>query len=582
MKSKEERLRIKNEKKNNDDYISWKQMWNFYKNIRIPWLLVIITAVLSFGVKKVEVLLVPFQSKIMTGAITDHGFLAGFIIFTLAYTAVDAIQGFFGEISNYKTARNVRYSVWHKMLHIPMSYYDKTDSQRLVSRITQDTTNAYSAIAALVMMFSIIYGTYISFEKMYVTYSNLALIMLAGVPLLLLSAWVVGKMQYRVIYITNSAISVITNFFAERLPNIFNIKTSNTEDEEYQAGVKANDDRYRALIRQEKIFVFMSPIGSLAQYINEIILLLVATALVRKGTMEMFQMVNLYNYYMLFMSNAMLISGAWQNLKLAQGTCTTIAKIIETKEEDLVDGVPVSAEDEDIKFENVSFTYDGKKQVLDNVSFKIPKGKVTAIVGENGCGKSTTIKLLERFTEPQEGTIRLGENKLSDVNLTQWRNAVGYLFQGEQMIKGSIAENIKYGIEGECSEEDVINAAKLANAYDFIMDKEDGFDSQISRFDAKCSGGEMQRLAIARIILKKPQYLIMDEATSGIDVIYAKEVLEALNNMMQGKTVIMVSHDMAMIKKADNIVVLNEGKVEACGDYETVSKNSELFQKFLA
>ena len=112
-------------------------------------------------------------------------------------------------------------------------------------------------------------------------------------------------MQYRVIYITNSAISVITNFFAERLPNIFNIKTSNTEDEEYQAGVKANDDRYRALIKQEKIFVFMSPIGSLAQYINEIILLLVATALVRKGTMEMFQMVNLYNYYMLFMSNAM-------------------------------------------------------------------------------------------------------------------------------------------------------------------------------------------------------------------------------------------------------------------------------------
>jgi len=582
MKSREERQRIKNERKNNDDYVSWKQMWNFYKKIRIPWALVIITAVLSFAVKKMEVLLVPYQTKIMTGAIADHGFLGGFVFFTLAYAAVEAIQGYFGEISNYKTTRNVRNSVWDKMLNLSMSYYDKTDSQRLVSRITQDTTSAYNAISALVMLFSIIYGVYISFEKMYATYSSLALIMLSGIPLLFLSAWIVGKMQYKIIYITNTAISVITNYFAERLPNIFNIKTSNMEDEEYQAGIKANDDRYRAVIRQEKIFAFMEPIGSLAQYVNEIVLLLVATALVRAGKMHMSQLVNMYNYYMLFMSNAMLISGAWQNLKLSQGACTTIAKIMDTEGENLEEGLPVPDEEEDIKFENVSFSYDGKRKILDNVSFKIPKGKVTAIVGENGCGKSTCIKLLERFTEPQEGTVRLGDSKLCDVNLTQWRNAVGYLFQGEQMIKGSIAENIKYGIEGDCSEEEMIAAAKLANAYDFIMQKEDGFNSQVSRFDPKCSGGEMQRIAIARIILKKPQYLIMDEATSGIDVIYAKEVLGALNNMMQGKTVIMVSHDMDMIKKADNIVVINKGRVEAAGDFETVSANSPLFKTFLS
>ncbi|MDD6042447.1 MAG: ABC transporter ATP-binding protein [Eubacteriaceae bacterium] len=561
---------------------SWKKLFRFYTKVKIPWHFIIIATALSFGVKQMEVLLVPFQTKIMTGEITEHGFAMGFILMTFSYTAIEAIQGGMNEIFAISLTRNVRHSVWNRIINLPMSFFSKDDSQKLVSRVTQDTVGATAAIASIILMASVVYGTVVSFKRMYFTYKSLALIMLSGIPIAIISTIIVGKLQYQVEKINNDAISVNTGFFAERLPSIFHIKNCNMEDEEYKKGIESNNRRYKEEVRKEIRFIFSAPIGSMAQYVNEIVLLIVASALVRAGTMQMFQLVNLYNYYMLFMSNAFMLTAAWQNIKLSHGACATIADILDTPPEDLDMGEPLSSKSEDIRFEDVSFTYDGKRQILDNVSFVIPKGKVTALVGENGCGKSTIIRLIERFNDVNSGTIRIGEKKLYDVNLRAWRDSVGYLFQGDQMIKGTITENIAYGIERDYTMDEIIEASKLANAYDFIQTKDKGFDTVISNYDAKCSGGEMQRIAVARILMKQPDYLIMDEATSGIDVINEKEVVNSITKAMEGRTVIMVSHDMEMIKKADHIVVIDKGHVDASGSFDEVSDKSELFKRFLA
>ena len=567
-------------KRNGDEKLSWRELLSLYRKVKLPWVMLIIVGALSLLAKHVMVLLVPYTSKIMTGAITKHGFLVGFVTMTLLNVVFEAVQGGVNELTGQMTARNVRHTVWRKILHLPMSYYGSEDTQGLVSRVTQDTNGTYAAVAAAIQLISVLYGTWAAFEKMYITYKSLALIMLAGIPITLFSAWITGKMQYKINYITNTAISKMTNFFAERLPNVLRIKTARMEDEEYRKGVQANQDRYKAEIRQERIFIFMAPIGSMAQYINEIVLLLVASALVRAGTMKMFQLVNLYNYFNLFMSNAFMISAVWQGFKMSHGASTTIARLADAKDEDLDSGESVGKEIGAITAENVTFSYNGERNVLDGVNFTIPAGEITAIVGENGCGKSTLIKLLERFNEQQAGTIRLGERSLSDVNLKDWRESVGYLFQGNQIVQGTIRDNIAYGVHREFTEEELIDAAKKAKAYDFIQGKENGFDTQISRFDNKCSGGEMQRIAIARILLKRPELLIMDEATSGIDVVSEQEVMEALMNLMAGRTVIMVSHDMNMIRKADNVVVLKDGKVEASGPYREVLAVSPLLQQF--
>lgn len=319
----------------------------------------------------------------------------------------------------------------------------------------------------------------------------------------------------------------------------------------------------------------------MAQYFNQIVLLLVASALVRAGTMKMHQLVNLYNYYLLFMSNAFMLSAVWQSVKTSHGSSTTIAKLVDAAEEDLESGTSMENCKGNIAGNGIHFSYDGKRQVLSGVDFTIPAGKITAVVGENGCGKSTLIGLLERFQHEQSGQLLVDGGPLDDIRLKDWRENVGYLFQGNQIIQGTIRENITYGVHRAFTEEELVDAAKKAKAYNFIQEKENGFDTQISRFDNKYSGGEMQRIAIARMILKRPEILIMDEATSGIDVISEHEVMEALMNLMAGKTVIMVSHDMEMIRRADNLIVLNGGQVEASGDFHQVAAASPLFQAFL-
>ena len=572
-------------KKNNtlkETTASWKTLFKFYRKVKLPWGWLLVVFLMSFAVKEAQSLLVPYASAIQTGAIDKAGFLAGFVLMTIFYNLTEAIQGSVNEFCGVVTARNVRHSVWHKLIHLPMKVFQKEDPQRFVSRVTQDTTGAYAAVACVIQLWSIIYGIYTNFARMYKIYHELALIMLSAIPMTILVSWACGKLQFSMERITNSAYAAITNFFGERLPNLLHIKTCSMEDAEYRKGIEANEAKYRADVRRENRFIFSGPLGTMAQYVNQIILLVVASALVRSGDMKMYQMVNLYNYFLLFMANTFMITAVWQNLKLSHGACSTIAQLMEMEDEKLDGSTPVEAESKDIVFENVSFAYNEDAPVLKGVSFVIPQGKVTAIVGENGSGKSTIIKLLERFNDPTAGTIRLGDADLLDVNLQQWRDAVGYLSQNNQMVKGSLRENICYGLDRDCTDEELIEAAKQACAYDFITSKEEGFDAQISQFDTKLSGGELQRLAIARIILKQPQYLIMDEATSGIDVVSEAEVLQGLNSLMENKTVIMVSHDLNLIKKADHIVVLNDGVIEASGNYEHVMKNSAFFNELVA
>lgn len=575
MKNKESlKLKMKENK------ASWAALLKLYKRVKIPWFSVVCVLLLSLAMKEAESRLVPYTTKIMTGAIDMHGFLGGFIVLTIFVGVIEALQGGVNELGAAITTRNVRKTVWRKLINLPMSVYDKEDNQSFVSRITQDTTGAYAAISCVVQLVAVIYGLYTNFAKMFKVYDKLALIMLTAIPITFLVSWICGKMQFKMEKIVIDSVSAITNFFGERLPNLLHIKTSNMEDEEYLKGVEANNAKYKADVKYLNIFIVQGPLGTFAQYINEVILLVVATALVRQGVMKMSQMLNLYNYFILFMGNAILLTAVWQGVKKSHGSCATIAKICEIEDENLKDGMHLDTAQKDIRFENVTFAYEEGNDVLKGVSFTVPSGKITAIVGENGSGKSTVVRLLERFNNIDSGKIMLGDDDFYDINLFDWRSKVGHLFQGDQIVKGSIRDNICYGLDREISEEELIEAAKKAKAYSFITEKEDGFDTQVSKFTTKLSGGEMQRLAIARIMLQKPEILLMDEATSGIDVVNESDIVEALYNLMEGKTVIMIAHDMKIIEKADNIVVLNNGLVEASGDYDTVLSESPLFRSY--
>jgi ATP-binding cassette subfamily B protein/subfamily B ATP-binding cassette protein MsbA len=214
----------------------------------------------------------------------------------------------------------------------------------------------------------------------------------------------------------------------------------------------------------------------------------------------------------------------------------------------------------------VSFSYDGSRQILADIDLKIPKGKTVAIVGESGAGKSTLVDLIPRFWDVSDGSVLIDGKDVRDVRLKDLRALMGNVNQEPILFNDTIFNNIAFGVEN-ATEEEVIAAAKIANAHEFIMEKPEGYQTNIGDRGTKLSGGQRQRLSIARAILKNPPILILDEATASLDTESERLVQEALDRLMHSRTTIAIAHRLSTIKNADEIVVMHEGRIVERGTH---------------
>ncbi|MBD5157853.1 MAG: ABC transporter ATP-binding protein [Butyrivibrio sp.] len=556
---------------------SWKPLMHIYKTVRIPWFLLIMVVILSFGSQWVSVKLVEYSSKIDTGTMTAGSFLVGYVAFSVISILVEYGYDLANILGNAQMARNVRRRLWGKMLRLPLSFYEKEEPQRLVSRVTKDSTFAYGAVTSVIQIISVIYGLVIAMRPVVKIFGAKSWIVAVIIPVLFICSFIVGKIQYRIDRMINKVYSKMTNFYSERLPNITYIKTNNMEKSEYEKGLKVSNEKYKADIVYKILFALQMPIQSLANYIGLVFVLIAASAMVRSETITAVQMKEVMQYFNIVMADATLLLGVWMNIKATHGGCEKIAEINGLKAEDVSGTSEVSGQ-QDIVFDHVSYGYTEDKLVLKDASFTIPKGKVTAIVGENGSGKSTITRLLERFDAPASGEIRIGESRLDELDCAKWRDKLGYVFQGDQMIEGTVRENLVYGLTKDYSEDELVKAAEDAGAYDFIMEKEEKFETPLHVFDSEFSGGQLQRLAIARVFMKDPEYLIMDEATSGIDLMKEAQIVACMKEKMKGRTVVLISHNMNLIQDMDHIVVIKDGQVEAEGSPKEVAKRSDTFK----
>jgi subfamily B ATP-binding cassette protein MsbA len=224
--------------------------------------------------------------------------------------------------------------------------------------------------------------------------------------------------------------------------------------------------------------------------------------------------------------------------------------------------------EESLEFKNVSFSY-GDKAILQNINLKIEKGKTIALVGSSGAGKSTLADLIPRFHDAVEGEILIDGTDIKKYSLKSLRNQMGIVTQEPILFNDTIANNIALGMD-HVSEEQIINAAKIANAHNFILTKEKGYNTSVGERGNKLSGGEKQRLTIARAVLKNPPILILDEATSSLDTESEKLVQDAINNLMNNRTSVVIAHRLSTIRHADEIIVLQKGKIVERGTHETL------------
>lgn len=276
---------------------------------------------------------------------------------------------------------------------------------------------------------------------------------------------------------------------------------------------------------------------------------------------------------MQFFMNVGSVSGTF-------GTMKKIAQIIDTDSEP-EGGEPVPEVCADIEFDNVSFAYAGRQDVIKNLSVKIPMGKVTAVIGGNGAGKSTLFKLLLRLYEPKSGEIRFGGDGIGKYCLTDWRDRFAVVSQRNPLIGGTVRENIAYGLDREVSDEELAETARRANCYDCITAKPDGFDEDVGLGGSNFSGGQGQCISIARAMLRNADYLLLDEATSNLDVVSEAEVTGAMDELMRDKTTIMIAHNYAATRNADYIIVMKDGAVEAAGTPDELLKTNEYYRMFV-
>ena len=233
---------------------------------------------------------------------------------------------------------------------------------------------------------------------------------------------------------------------------------------------------------------------------------------------------------------------------------------------------------EKIEFKDISFSYDGKKEVLKHINIVIPKGKTIALVGQSGSGKSTLVDLLPRYHDVQEGEITIDGTNIKDLRIHDLRSLIGNVNQEAILFNDTFFNNIAFGVENATMEQ-VIAAAKIANAHDFIMEKPEGYNTNIGDRGSKLSGGQRQRISIARAILKNPPILILDEATSALDTESERLVQEALERLMKTRTTIAIAHRLSTIKNADEIYVLYNGQIVERGTHDELIKKQGYYKR---
>ncbi|EYA41171.1 ABC transporter family protein [Bacteroides fragilis str. 20793-3] len=273
-------------------------------------------------------------------------------------------------------------------------------------------------------------------------------------------------------------------------------------------------------------------------------------------------------------------SKAGYNIPKGLASMERVDKILkaENKIVEIPNPKPLNGLEEQVEFKDISFSYDGKKEVLQHINLTVPKGKTVALVGQSGSGKSTLVDLLPRYHDVQEGTITIDGVSIKDVRISDLRSLIGNVNQEAILFNDTFFNNIAFGVENATMEQ-VIEAAKIANAHDFIMEKEAGYHTNIGDRGSKLSGGQRQRISIARAILKNPPILILDEATSALDTESERLVQEALERLMKTRTTIAIAHRLSTIKNADEICVLYEGEIVERGKHEELLAKNGYYKR---
>ena len=503
-----------------------------------------------------------------------------FSIYVFGFVFLWALKAIATYINHYCTrwvgARvimDMRNEVYLALLRQSMSFYGRQDIGHLISRCTNDTAAIDSSVSDVIADITrcpleiIACAAALVYAGMQMDNFGVLICLVIGFPLCIVPILIISRIIRKTYKNAFANIAEVLSRMHETFTGILIIKASNTEEKEFARFQKANKTYFRNQIRALRAQLLMSPLMELVAVAATLVFLIFAY----KNGITITEMAMLLApavmAYKPIKDLARIVSHIQRSMAAADRYFDLIDQHTEMKE--IENPVELKGFENEIKFDNVRFAYEPGHWILNGMDLTIRKGQMVAVVGETGSGKSTIGNLIARFYDPAEGSVTIDGIPVKDLSIKSLRKHIGIVTQDPILFNETIADNIAYGAEN-ATREQIIEAAKQANAHEFIMSgtHPQNYDEEVGEKGCKLSGGEKQRIAIARAILKNPPILILDEATSALDTVTEKLVQDALNRVMTNRTVFAIAHRLSTIRNADKIIVLEKGKIVEAGTHE--------------
>lgn len=516
-----------------------------------------------------------FKSISLTLAIlTVVIFIAGLITSALS----GLLLGIFGE----NVVSKLRKQLWQKLLKMPVKYFDDVKTGEISSRLVNDTSQVKDLLASTLPNAMTSFLQFVGALVIMLAMDwRMTLLMFVAVPLVILVMLPVMNQSRKIGRVRQDELAKFASDSTDVLGEVRLVKSSNGEEHELAKGNRRIDNLYHVGRKEALINSVTQPITNMLMMIMFLGILGYGVIRVMNGAMTMGALVSFLMYLFQIISPVVVISQLFNNMAKTSGATERIQQILTEPEEFVADKDEKDIVSAPLKFENVDFTYEEGKPVLQDVSFETQPNAVVAFAGPSGGGKSTIFSLIERFYQPTGGKILIGEENIENVDLAKWREQIGLVSQDAAVMPGTIRDNLTYGLRREVSDEELWDALIMAYADGFVSEMEDQLETEIGERGIKLSGGQRQRIAIARAFLRDPKILMLDEATASLDAESEAMVQKALGDLMQGRTTLVIAHRLSTIVDADKIYFIENGTVSGAGTHQELLKTTPLYAQYV-
>ena len=506
-------------------------------------------------------------------AITAIIFIGGLIVGALS----GLILGIFGE----DVVAKLRKTLWQKLLHLPVKYFDNTKTGEISSRLVNDTSQVKNllantlpnAVTSILQFFgALVIMMTMDWQMTLIMFIAVPLVVVALLPIMQQSRKIGRKRQDELANFSSDSTSVLSEI---RL-----VKSSNGEPKELNVGSNRISSLYDIGVKEAFI-------NSLTQPIINMMMLLFLGILgygairVMNGSLTMGTLVSFLMNLFQIISPVIIISQFFNELSKTSGSTQRINEMLNEPEEIAQDEQNVDITNKELKLEHVDFSYEDGKPILHDINVQAKPNTVVAFAGPSGGGKSTIFSLIERFYKPTAGEITIGGENIDEISLENWRKQIGLVGQNSAVMPGTIRENLLYGLEREVSDDELWQALNMAYAKNFVQEMDDQLDIQIGERGIKLSGGQRQRIAIARAFLRNSKILMLDEATASLDSESEAMVQKALSSLMKDRTTLVIAHRLSTIVDADTIYFIDHGTVSGSGKHEELIKSTPLYAEYV-